>query len=106
MPDTTGHAGVTSGFAELVCAEPAWLRAEFDAIMTANFGVLPPPPGQRPAPAGPRRRKHSPGATTAGGPGRLVDVVPHTRDGQRRQRSPPLVGSAAVSEGCRETGRR
>lgn len=38
------------GFAELVCADPAWMRAEFDAIIAANFGTaaeqpeVPPPP--------------------------------------------------------------
>ena len=96
MPDTTGHLAVTSGFAELVCADPAWLRAEFDAIMTANFGVLPPPPPRlRPGSGGPRRPGRAP-RTTAGVPDRIVPVAPEAR-GARRQRSPPLVGSPLCS---------
>jgi hypothetical protein len=44
MPDTTRHTAAINEFAELVCVDPDWLRAEFDAIMAANFGVCPPPP--------------------------------------------------------------
>ncbi|WP_164930525.1 hypothetical protein [Amycolatopsis mediterranei] len=35
MPDRSTRAG--DGFAELVLAEPEWVRAEFDAIVAANF---------------------------------------------------------------------
>ena len=40
-------------FAELVCADPEWLRAEFDALISASFGA--PPKWPRP-PAPPRAR--------------------------------------------------
>src|SRR5690242_5207258 len=91
MPDTTEHTAVTSGFAELVCADEAWLRAEFDAIMTANFGVRPPyAPRPRPGSAGPRRPGRVPHAAATGSyPAR---VVPAMRGGHR-QRSPPLTSA-------------
>jgi hypothetical protein len=46
---TTREADAT--FAELICADPQWLRAEFDALITAGFGT--PPAWPRP-PAPPR----------------------------------------------------
>jgi phage tail protein X len=30
-------------FADLVCADPAWVSAEFEAIIDANFGTAPTP---------------------------------------------------------------
>ena len=36
---TTHEAGGT--FAELICADPQWLDAEFSALMTANFTAPP-----------------------------------------------------------------
>ena len=36
---TTREADAT--FAELICADPQWLRAEFDALITAGFGAPP-----------------------------------------------------------------
>jgi hypothetical protein len=51
MPDTI-HAAA-NGFAELVYADPDWVRAEFDAIVAANF--RPVPPTARPGATGPRR---------------------------------------------------
>jgi hypothetical protein len=30
-------------FADLVCADPAWVSAEFEAIIDANFGTTPRP---------------------------------------------------------------
>jgi hypothetical protein len=88
MQSTTRHAPVTSEFTELVCADPGWLHAEFDAIMTADFGALPPrPPMPRPGSAGPRRPGQMP-RTAARCDGVLVGVVPAAGD-LRRQRSPP-----------------
>jgi len=63
--DAVADDRVASGFAELVCADPAWVDAEFDAIMTANFGVLRPcpppvPPKPRPGSTGPRRSGRAP----------------------------------------------
>jgi hypothetical protein len=66
---------VTSEFMELVCADPGWLHAEFDAIMTADFGALPPrPPMPRPGSAGPRRPGQVP-RTAARSDGVSVGVV-------------------------------
>lgn len=88
MPDTTRREAVTSGFAELVYADAAWLRAEFDAIMSANFEAPPPCPARpRPGSTGPQRSSRTPRAVVTGG--RLTDVVPAMRGGHR-QRSPPL----------------
>lgn len=41
MPDTISRQGATAReFVELICADPVWLRAEFESIVTA--AVLPP----------------------------------------------------------------
>jgi hypothetical protein len=37
-----------TAFADLTCADPEWLRDEFDALVSASFGQPPAPP--RPAP--------------------------------------------------------
>jgi hypothetical protein len=93
MPDTTrhttGHGTANSGFADLVYADPDWLRAEFDAIVAANFGT--PPPRRRlpsrPGSSGPAT------APVAGHP--LTEPIPPretapSAHGERRQRSPPV----------------
>ncbi|HET6706431.1 hypothetical protein [Amycolatopsis sp.] len=85
MPDEITRTA--DGFAELVLADPAWVRAEFDAIVAANFG--PPPP---PVPAA-RRRRGVPRPPA-------VDGVPRRRPGvrllaakcPRRERAPPCSG--------------
>jgi hypothetical protein len=88
MPDTMRPSSVSSEFAELVCADPDWVRAEFDAIVAANFD--PPPPHQRRPPrpdsSGPTAPARAAAIVTtpAGAPG---VVLPITR--WRRQRSPP-----------------
>ena len=71
------------GFAELVLAGPAWLEAEFDAIVAANFGP-PPPPSPAPRASGP---SYPPaGRTRSRRPPRVRAPA-----GQcpRRERSPP-----------------
>ncbi|GHG50850.1 MULTISPECIES: hypothetical protein [Amycolatopsis] len=81
MPDRITRAA--DGFAELVLADSAWVRAEFDAIVAANFG--PPPP---PVPAARRRGRPRPPAAVG---------VPRRRPGARllaakcprRERAPP-----------------
>jgi hypothetical protein len=84
---STREAGAR--FAELICTDPQWLRAEFDALIAAGFGAPPAwphppapsrvPPHRSPAnpPAPPR---HDTNPTPA------VHVTPR---GRRRQRSPP-----------------
>jgi hypothetical protein len=77
-------------FAELVYADPDWLRNEFDALISANFGV--PPTWQRPpappcvppqgSPAGPPTRLGSDARTAAP----CAFIALRVR---RRQRSPP-----------------
>lgn len=42
MPETMRSAPVGGRFAELVCADPEWLDAEFEAIMAANLLCRPP----------------------------------------------------------------
>jgi hypothetical protein len=37
MPDTTRESPRGDSFAELVCADPDWVRTEFAAIVAANF---------------------------------------------------------------------
>lgn len=90
----TGRPPATepAGFAEVVFAEPAWVRAEFDAIVAANFGVgqeLPRP--SRPSPAPPVRGDRDGAAPAGGRPargGRGGPVLITRRTGAR-ERSPP-----------------
>lgn len=96
MPDTTRHAAEASGFADVICADADWLRAEFEAIVAANFGVLPPsPPGPRSAPVSPRRSGCA--ARAASSDVCLVGAL-LARLGERRQRSPPLVGRVPIAQ--------
>ena len=78
-----------AAFADLICADPQWLDAEFDALIAASFGE---PPAQ-PPPA-PPRVPPSPGSTTPPSPdpasGPAAAASPATAGpGHRRQRSPP-----------------
>jgi hypothetical protein len=88
-------------FAELICADPQWLRAEFDALMTAGFGAPPAwprppappqvPPDRTPAnPLPPPRRSTRP-APAAGA----------ARQRHRRQRSPPPSQAAQAAAAAR-----
>ncbi|MCP2244539.1 hypothetical protein [Lentzea aerocolonigenes] len=64
-------------FADLVCADPAWVSAEFEAIIDANFGTTP------------RPRPHS-RAGVAGFPEPAVlRGVRRAGFARSRQRSPP-----------------
>jgi hypothetical protein len=89
MPDTMRPPSASSEFAELVYADPDWVRAEFDAIVAANFDPSPPhqhrPP--RPDPSGPTASARTAATVTTpdGAPG---VVLPTNR--WRRQRSPPI----------------
>jgi hypothetical protein len=93
--DAADHNTVNSEFAELVYADPAWLDAEFDAIMTANFGARIPPSGPPPTSprswpgaTGPRRGHHTSRSDRSGA--RCPNAVRSGRSGGRRGRSPPL----------------
>jgi len=85
-----------AAFADLICADPQWLDAEFDALIAASFGE---PPAQ-PPPA-PPRVPPSPGSTPPPSPdpasGPAAAASPATAGpGHGRQRSPPahLAGQA------------
>lgn len=87
MGQPVGSAEVT--FADVICADPEWVAAEFDALVAASFGQ--PPASPPPAPPGVPFRPRPPGPPSPGtGPGpvhplhRAVDRSHH-----RRQRSPP-----------------
>lgn len=88
MPDILSRPAGTSGFAELVYADPAWLRAEFDAIMTANLLV---PPCRARTRLGFARPRHRRPAVCAGRAGRVgASGVPASKEwAEHRQRSPP-----------------
>jgi hypothetical protein len=78
-----------TAFAELICADPQWLREEFDALIAASFGQ---PPAARP-PAPPRvppSRGHV-GPSSQHQPRQHLPAVPGrvTTQEHRRQRSPP-----------------
>lgn len=81
------RAVADSTFADLVCADPAWLRAEFDAIIAASFPTVPPPHDEAPC-------QGSPGRATGPAPGlpdHTAEPRPQARVRERwmRQRSPP-----------------
>jgi hypothetical protein len=75
-------------FADVIFADPQWLREEFDALIAASFGR--PPAAPPPAPPGFPRRGPSrwPERQAPGGPPAICNrwFREHT---QRRQRSPP-----------------
>jgi hypothetical protein len=77
-------------FADMVCADPQWLREEFDALIAASFGEppAPPPPAPprvppRPGTPPPPSRRSAPGPAAA-------TAVPATGPEHGRQRSPPV----------------
>ena len=91
MPDRITRAA--DGFAELVLADPAWVRAEFDAIVAANFEPPPPPvPATRRRPGVPR-----PGAVL-GVPRRRPGVRLLAAKCPRRERAPPRFRAAKRTE--------
>jgi hypothetical protein len=96
---TTREADAT--FAELICADPQWLRAEFDALITAGFGA--PPAWPRP-PAPPRVPPRRPPANPFPPPRhgtRRAPAVRVTRRGHRRQCSPPPPQAARAAAAAR-----
>ena len=94
------------GFAELLCADPAWVRAEFDAIIAANFGDAAEqpevPPNRPPRPARDHRGR-------SGGAGRRLgppawagrgDLARTARQVGARERSPPPPRGGAAGTAC------
>ncbi|MEU4248910.1 hypothetical protein AB0F15_16015 [Amycolatopsis sp. NPDC026612] len=87
MPDKIARSAAAGGFTELVLADPEWVRAEFDAIVAANFDPPPPPvPAARRRPGGPRP------AAVAGLPRRRPGARLLAAKCPRRERSPPRAG--------------
>lgn len=89
------------GFAELLCADPAWVRAEFDAIIAANFGAAEQPevpPSRPPRPA--RDRRGRPGGAAHGlGPPAWAgrgDLARMARQVGARERAPPPAHRSAT----------
>jgi hypothetical protein len=76
-------------FADLICADPQWLDAEFDALISASFSEPPAPPRPAPPwvpprpgfPCRPLPRRPCPGLVTV--------IPPAIRPDPGRQRSPP-----------------
>ena len=76
-------------FVDLICADPQWLDAEFDALIAASFSeppASPPPAPPRvpPRPGIPRPTCRRPS------PGPVAVTSPATRPAHGRQRSPPV----------------
>ena len=88
-------------FAELICADPQWLRAEFDALIAAGFGAPPAWP-QLPAPprVPPQRPPVSPPAALRHDT-RPAPPVRATRRRHHRQRSPPPRQAAWAAAAAR-----
>lgn len=88
MPETTRPISAAPEFVELVCADPALLHAEFEAIVAANFPT--PPPGDRL----PRGESGAPTRVPVGPARPSVDHrgagdTAYATSSLRRQRSPP-----------------
>ncbi|WP_410573863.1 hypothetical protein [Amycolatopsis sp. cmx-4-61] len=104
MPDKSARSAAADAFSELVLADPEWVRAEFDAIVAANFRPPPPPP---PPPVPPARR--GPGlprrpAAVAGGPRRCPGARRLAGKGPRRERAPPRRTESAQGTKNEERG--
>ena len=99
-----------AAFADLICADPQWLDAEFDALIAASFGQppaqpppapprVPPSPGSTPPPSrgpasgpAPPRPRPPPGRDMAGS-ARLRRISP--ADPRAAAPRPPDLGAAA-----------
>jgi hypothetical protein len=83
---TIQHNGVATGFVDVLCDDPEWLRAEFDDLIAAVWDE---PPRQRP-PGPPRRPDPVPRPPRPGSEYRHRGDVICINDAWPRQRSPPL----------------
>ena len=96
---TTREADAT--FAEMICADPQWLRAEFDALIMAGFGAPPawphpPAPPQVPGGRTPANPFPPPWRST-----RPAPAARAARQRHRRQRSPPPSHAAPAAAAAR-----
>ena len=113
----TREAG--AAFADLICDDPQWLDAEFDALVSASFGEPPAPPPPAPPRVPPRpgipcppSRRPGPGpaASPPRPPGRTMAGSARPRRIRRSATGPPpsperaAVRTTALSTG--QTGRR
>jgi hypothetical protein len=106
MPQTRppDRAGATRSaeekFLDLLLADDDLIRAEFDAIIAAEWSGSPPSPPRRRVRGGPdpgRIRRHRARATKGPGAGRRPPV-----EGSARQRSPPANDPRRNRAGGRE----
>jgi len=78
-----------AAFADLICADPQWLDAEFDALIAASFGRPPAPPPPAP-PRVPPRPGSTPPPSRRPAPGPLAAASRAAAGpAHGRQRSPP-----------------
>ena len=90
-----------AAFADLICADPQWLREEFDALISASFSqppaAAPPAPPQVPAAA---QAARPPGRGRLGSPGsRRPPPAP-------RQATPPALTPGITAAGPGNRGAR
>jgi hypothetical protein len=77
-----------AAFADLICDDPQWLDAEFDALISASFGEPPAPQPPAPPRVPPRPGIPCPPSRQPS-PGPAATTSPATGPGHGRQRSPP-----------------
>ena len=96
-------------FADLICSDPQWLDAEFDALIAASFGE--PPGARRPRRPGSRRapapRPRPPGGSGRAGPpsparlpGRTTAGSAHPRRIPWSAAGPPLPAPSPGAAAC------
>jgi hypothetical protein len=78
-----------TAFADMICADPEWLRDEFDALVSASFGQPPAPPPAAPPQVPPDDGDQRPSSRSQPGP--IPGAITFARGARerRRQRSPP-----------------
>jgi len=75
-------------FTDLICADPQWVREEFDALISASFVEPPAPPPPAP-PRVPQRPGHPGPPSWRPAPGPVTMTFPVAGTAHGRQRSPP-----------------
>ncbi len=77
-----------TAFADMITADPEWLRDEFDALVAASFGQPPAAPPPAP-PQGPPDDGRRPPSRWHCDPLQGAVTPAHAATGHRRERSPP-----------------